>query len=78
MLIAVCLFLQQVYDVTCYVTAHPGGEAILKNVGGDCSEGFHDQKAHGVVKNHIAGLLEKFYVGTLWPEKGEQVKDGLP
>ena len=55
----------QVYDVSSYVTAHPGQEAILRNVGGDSTEGFKQQAAHRVVKNHIASLLDKFYVGLL-------------
>ena len=53
------------YDVTSYVTAHPGGEAILRNVGGDASEGFHDQRAHGVVRKHISRLLDQYLVGGL-------------
>lgn len=59
----------KVYNVSSYVATHPGGEAILKNVGGDATEGFHHQPAHRVVKNHIASLLEKFYVGLLVIEK---------
>ena len=51
------------YDISSYVTAHPGKEAILRNVGGDSTEGFRQQPAHRVVKNHIATLLKKFYVG---------------
>lgn len=31
----------QVYDVTPYVEEHPGGDAILRNAGGDATEGFH-------------------------------------
>lgn len=50
-----------------YVTVHPGGEAILRNVGGNSTEGFRQQASHRVVKNHIASLLEKFYVGFLSP-----------
>ena len=32
---------RQVYDVTSYFEHHPGGDAILTNAGGDCTEGFH-------------------------------------
>ena len=53
------------YDVSSYVTTHPGQEAILRTVGGDSTEGFRQQAAHRVVKNHIASLLEKFYIGTI-------------
>ena len=31
----------KVYDVTDYVSIHPGGDAILRNVGDDSSAGFH-------------------------------------
>lgn len=31
----------KVYDVTSYVEDHPGGDAILKNAGGDATVGFH-------------------------------------
>jgi cytochrome b involved in lipid metabolism len=30
-----------VYDVTTYVEEHPGGDSILNNAGGDCTEGVH-------------------------------------
>ena len=59
----------QVYDVSSYVTDHPGEKAILRNVGGDATEGFQQQPAHRVVKNHIASLLDKFYIGLLSPEE---------
>jgi hypothetical protein len=29
----------KVYDITYYATIHPGGDSILKNVGGDSSKG---------------------------------------
>ena len=57
----------QVYDVSSYVSVHPGEEAILRNVGGDATQGFQQQAAHRVVKNHIASLLEKFCVGHISP-----------
>lgn len=66
---SLCLLSLQVYNVSSYVATHPGGDAILKNVEGDATEGFHHQPAHRVVKNHIASLLEKFYVGLLVIEK---------
>lgn len=59
----------KVYNVSSYIASHPGGDSILKNVGGDATEGFHNQPAHRVVKNHIASLLQKFYVGLLAPEE---------
>jgi len=57
----------QVYDVSSYVSVHPGEKAILRNVGGDATQGFQQQAAHRVVKNHIASLLEKFYIGRISP-----------
>lgn len=57
----------QVYDISSYVPVHPGEKAILRNVGGDATQGFQQQTAHRVVKNHIASLLEKFYVGYISP-----------
>ena len=62
----------QVYDVTNYVTVHPGGMAILKNAGEDATEGFTKQPAHRVVKTHIASLLETFYVGSVLSEKHDK------
>ena len=57
----------KVYDVSSYVSVHPGEKAILRNVGGDATQGFQQQPAHRVVKNHITSLLEKFYVGCISP-----------
>ena len=59
------------YDISSYVTAHPGEKAILKNAGGDSTQGFRQQAAHRVVKNHIASLLKKFYIGILSPREEE-------
>ena len=69
-----CILRYQVYNVSSYVTAHPGQEAILRNVGGDSTEGFKKQTAHRVVKKHIASLLEKFYVGRLSPVEGGHIE----
>lgn len=39
------------YDVTDYVYTHPGGDAILKNAGGDATTGFHgDQHPSSVMQ----------------------------
>ncbi|XP_015763892.1 PREDICTED: uncharacterized protein LOC107342895 [Acropora digitifera] len=62
-------FQAQVYDVSRYVIAHPGKEAILRNAGGDSTEGFRQQPAHRVVKNHIATLLKTFYIGHVLSEE---------
>ena len=55
--------------MTAYVELHPGGKAILKDVGDDATTAFHNQPAHSVVKTFIENLLKKFYVGTLLPQK---------
>lgn len=50
-----------VYDVTSYVQAHPGGEAILTNAGGDASEGFHGPQHPA----HVPDTVRKFLIGRL-------------
>jgi len=47
------------------VTRHPGGHAILRNVGGNATQGFLAEKSHGIVKSHIENLLETFYIGKV-------------
>ncbi|XP_035665414.1 cytochrome B5-like protein [Branchiostoma floridae] len=54
----------KVYDMTEYVAKHPGGDAILRNVGGDATSGFHSQPAHFTVGNYIKDKLKNsHYVG---------------
>ena len=50
-----------VYDVTDYVDAHPGGDEILRNVGGDASVGFHGEQHPA----HVFETVKKFAVGRL-------------
>ncbi|PQE27500.1 acyl- dehydrogenase protein [Rutstroemia sp. NJR-2017a BVV2] len=39
----------KVYDVTDFISAHPGGEAVLKQVGGsDATEAFYNLHRHEV------------------------------
>lgn len=53
---------EQVYDVSDYVLSHPGGDAIMNNVGHDVSEGFHGpqhpKSVHDTVKAFLIGRLK--------------------
>lgn len=48
--------------MTEYVDQHPGGDAILRNAGGDSSEGMsgpqHPKQAMEILEQHFIGLLE--------------------
>lgn len=51
----------KVYNVTDYLDEHPGGDSILKNVGGDASEGAHGPQ-------HPASMwdvLKLYYIGDV-------------
>ena len=45
-----------------YVLSHPGGDAIMNNVGHDVSEGFHGpqhpKSVHDTVKAFLIGRLK--------------------
>ena len=61
-----CYLHIQVYDVTSYLTTHPGGaEALLKHAGKDSSEGFHNIAAHQVVTRLVQCVLRRTYIGDL-------------
>lgn len=51
----------KVYDVTKYITQHPGGVAIMKNPGQDNTIGFEGDQHPETVKD----LIENYYVGDL-------------
>ena len=51
----------QVYDVTDYVDFHPDGAAILRNAGGDSTEGFHGPQHPPT----IVDLITEYYIGPL-------------
>uniref|UniRef100_A0A1D1YBG7 Cytochrome b5 n=2 Tax=Anthurium amnicola TaxID=1678845 RepID=A0A1D1YBG7_9ARAE len=53
----------KVYDVTPYVEEHPGGDAILRNAGGDSTEGFYGPQ-HAT---RVFDMIDEFYVGDLKP-----------
>lgn len=52
----------KVYDVTPYLGQHPGGDAILRNAGGDSTEGMygpqHPMQAMEILEQHLIGSLE--------------------
>lgn len=51
----------KVYDITEYIVEHPGGDKILKNVGGDSSEGVHGSHHPASVWD----ILKTFCIGDL-------------
>jgi cytochrome b involved in lipid metabolism len=51
----------KVYDLTRYVSTHPGGLDIMKNAGGDASVGFHGLQH----PEHVFATVKKFVIGTL-------------
>lgn len=52
----------QVYDVTPYLGQHPGGDAMLRNAGGDSTDGMHGPQhppqAMEILEQHYIGLLD--------------------
>ncbi|KAH6943004.1 hypothetical protein HPB50_013624 [Hyalomma asiaticum] len=68
------LFRGEVYDVTKYVSEHPGGLAILKYAGKDASTAISEQPAHRCVFNFILSKLKTFHVGKL-ADLAENTKD---
>ena len=53
----------KVYDVTPYVQEHPGGRAILRNAGGEATEGFFGPQH----PPRVFDLIDDFLIGTLEP-----------
>ncbi len=52
----------KVYDVTDYVSLHPGGDKILNGCGKDITEMFQKVSAHVKITQI---LLNKYYIGEL-------------
>ena len=52
---------KQVYDVTDYVDLHPGGDAILRNAGGNSTEGFFGPQHPPTTWD----IIQEYYVGDL-------------
>ncbi|CAM9578383.1 unnamed protein product [Choristocarpus tenellus] len=51
----------KVYDVTPYLNAHPGGDAMLRNAGGDSSKGMHGPQH----PTQALEILAQHYIGEL-------------
>ena len=51
----------KVYDVTPYVEEHPGGLAILRNAGGNATEGFHGPQH----PPRVFDIIDDFLIGKL-------------
>lgn len=51
----------KVYDVSSYVQEHPGGLTILKNAGGDATEGFHGPQH----PPRVFDIIDDFFIGDL-------------
>ena len=51
----------KVYDVTPYVEEHPGGLAILRNAGGDATEGFHGPQH----PPRVFDIIDDFLIGKI-------------
>lgn len=54
----------RVYNITDYVELHPGGDKILRNAGGDATEGFFGPQH----PTHVFETVKKFQIGTLVKE----------
>ena len=50
-----------VFDVTQYVDKHPGGDKILRNVGGDVSKEFRGPQH----PTHVFETVDRFCIGEL-------------
>jgi alkylation response protein AidB-like acyl-CoA dehydrogenase len=60
----------KVYDVTDFIEAHPGGEAVLRQVGGtDATEAFYNLHRHEVLKKY-----SDLVIGTIEGEKSQVVE----
>lgn len=63
----------KVYDVTDFLDAHPGGEAVLRQVAGtDATDAFYNLHRHEVLTGKYAELA----VGTIEGEKPQVVNPG--
>ncbi|KAK2160272.1 hypothetical protein LSH36_137g06109 [Paralvinella palmiformis] len=54
-----------VYDMTQYLSGHPGGLAMLKQAGKDATSNFKLVSAHCTVTKYIEDVLDRRFVGEL-------------
>lgn len=56
----------KVYDVTDFISSHPGGEAILMGCGSDATELYNDRpNESGAHSDRARSLLPDYYIGEL-------------
>ncbi len=56
----------RVYDVTAYISKHPGGERrILQFCGQDATDAFNTRGGEGSHSNDAVNLLNNFYIGDV-------------
>lgn len=56
----------KVYDVTDFISSHPGGEAILMGCGSDATELYNDRpNGSGAHSDRARSLLPDYYIGEL-------------
>lgn len=53
--------ISRVYDITDYLDFHPGGDAILRNAGGDSTAGFYGPQHPPTTWD----LIQEYYIGDL-------------
>jgi cytochrome b involved in lipid metabolism len=54
-----------VYDVTSYVSQHPGGDMILSGCGKDATSMFNNRPGGGSHSSRALSVLSSFQIGTL-------------
>jgi cytochrome b involved in lipid metabolism len=54
-----------VYDVTSYVSQHPGGDMILSGCGKDATSMFNNRPGGGSHSSRALSVLSGFQIGTL-------------
>lgn len=55
------IYKKKVYDVTDWISKHPGGDAIMKGIGKDITKLF-DGRGHS---NKARKIMKKYYIGDL-------------
>eukprot|EP00029_Vermamoeba_vermiformis_P006898 TRINITY_DN2830_c0_g1_i1.p2 TRINITY_DN2830_c0_g1~~TRINITY_DN2830_c0_g1_i1.p2 ORF type:complete len:133 (-),score=30.17 TRINITY_DN2830_c0_g1_i1:34-432(-) len=51
----------KVYDVTTYISHHPGGDKIFVNAGNDNTDGFYGEQHPATVED----MVSQYYIGDL-------------